>query len=447
MPVSTSGVNATDLLRIPRREFPGNLLDRGRSITATSGWVSKILRVGRKRYISRIKSPQRDVLIAEILRHECGQEFQKVLHHWSRTASVTDPFPLSGVQGSPCLHEEHAKDVNSGPPFGGTTTEGDAATTSGKRDTPSTADSHRCSVIINTVDRAKDLEMTLEAMKAEWDPARDELIVVLGVSGDDSAEVIGRSPVPCRLIHCPERNLAVSRNLGLEAATGRFVAFIDDDASPAPGWLDALLAPLEEDPEVGISAGFVLDGIGARFLNRFVVADTLGRAFWMDDEESARLRIEELGPQRAFLTATGCNMAFRRGALDGIGGFDPFYSYFLEETDAVWRILNAGFRCVVSPESRVLHRLGANIARQPSFEIASRAVIVRSQIHYIGKFGKPTRSPGEIESCVWERVLLDLEKIAWDCSGSAGHDSHCGELQERYLSIVADELRLDSPPE
>jgi len=27
---------------------------------------------------------------------------------------------LSGVQGSPCLHEEHAEDVNSGPTFDGT---------------------------------------------------------------------------------------------------------------------------------------------------------------------------------------------------------------------------------------------------------------------------------------------------------------------------------------
>ncbi len=434
MTASKPAVNGPDLLRIPRRDGVGCLLGRISSAHEGSGWVTKLLRVGRKRYISRIKGPQRDALVAEVLRHECGREFHKELQNWSRTAPVTEHLPRSGVQGLPCLHEENGEGVNSGPSFGGTKAEGGSA-----------MDSLRCSVVINTMERAKELEVTLRAMNEEWDSTRDELVVVLGPSADGSEEVVEKSPVPCRLIHCPERNLAVSRNLGLQVAGGRHVAFIDDDASPAPGWLDALLKPLEEDAGVGVSAGFVLDGPGTRFLNRFVVADTLGRASWMDDAESAREKIAELGPERAFLTATGCNMAFRRSPLDDVGGFDPFYSYFLEETDAVRRLLNAGFRCEVAPDSRVLHRLGANIARTPSFDIASRTVIARSQIHYIGKFGKSTWVPAEIESCAWERVLLDLEKIAWDCCGSPAEDARCGAHQERYLTLMADELRLDSP--
>ncbi len=362
-------------------------------------------RVGRKRFIGLIKSPQRIGLIREVLEHECGREFQAALEHWSRAASIP-PETLSIPPG---------------------------------------VDTKRCSVIINTVDRATDLELTLASLKPEWNSA-DELIVVLGPNCDDSGEIIGRSSVPCRLIHCPVRNLSISRNLGLLAAAGRFVAFIDDDASPATGWLDALLTPFEDDLQVGICAGFVLDGQGGRFLNRYVVADTLGRAFWINDAGPAREKIAQLGPQRAFLTATGCNMAFRRTALETLGGFDPFYRYFLEETDVVFRAISAGFRCAIAPDSKVLHRLGSNLARTPSFELEPRTVVVRSQIHYIGKFGKSTFPPEEIEACIWERVLLDLEKIAWDCGEGGPPDPFGGDLQRRYLSAVTNELRLDSPP-
>ncbi len=403
MSASNPPVAGRDLLNIPRRSTVGRLLGRWAAVP----WIFKILRVGRKRFIARIKGPESASLIKEMLKHPAGREFQTTLGHWVRRQSTPSEMPTFTASGEKL----------------------------------------RCSVVINTVDRASDLEVTLAALAREWDSTCDELIVVLGPTGDDSEAVVARSPVPCRLIHCPVKNLAVSRNLGLTTSSARYVAFIDDDASPSPGWLDALLQPLENTPTAAISAGFVLDGQRVHFLNRYVVADTLGRAFWFDDLPSATARIAQLGPSRAFLTATGCNMAFRCSALVTIGGFDPFYQYFLEETDVTRRLLDHGHHCEISPASTVLHRLGRNLARTPSLDPTDRVVIIRSQIHYIGKFGKTTFSPAEIESCLWQRVLLDLEKIAWDCCNSTSHDSRCGELQQQYLAAVAGELRLDSPPD
>jgi GT2 family glycosyltransferase len=196
---------------------------------------------------------------------------------------------------------------------------------------------------------------------------------------------------------------------------------------------------MAQDPQVGITAGFVCDGSGENFLNRYVVADTMGRAFWFDDIAPAREMIVQMGETRAFLTATGCNMAFRRSAVDSVSGFDPFYQYFLEETDLVFRLLALGHRCEVVPSSRVSHRRATNVVRLSSFDVEKRIVVARSQIHYIGKFGKSTFTPAEIESCVWERVLIDLEKIAWDMC----HEKCCGEYQSRYLSRIADELEQE----
>jgi GT2 family glycosyltransferase len=397
-----------DILRIPRRTCWGKLLGKARECGDPCGWLSKLERVRRKRFRALLKSPHQQDAVDEILRHPCGREFQNALEKWAGSPSKTiAPANFQAAESSRL----------------------------------------RCSVIINTVDRASDLAITLDAFQKSWDAAQDELIVVLGPGDDGSEEVVRRAALPVRLLRCPEKNLALSRNIGLQAATGRYVAFIDDDASPDEGWLEELLRPMEMDPAGAVCAGFVLDGDGRRFLNRYVAADTLGRAFWFDDEAIAAAKIDRIGRERAFLTATGCNMAFRRQVLVETGGFDPAYAYFLEETDAVRNVLAAGFRCLAAPQSRVFHRLGANLARTPSLDVASRIVIVRSQIHYIGKFGKSTFSPEEIRACLWQRVLLDLEKAAWDCDSNRAAAILCGSLQRGYLQAVSAELRLDSDVE
>lgn len=43
-------------------------------------------------------------------------------------------------------------------------------------------------------------------------------------------------------VHAPARNISLARNAALDAATAEWIAFLDDDETAAPGWLDALLA-------------------------------------------------------------------------------------------------------------------------------------------------------------------------------------------------------------
>lgn len=50
------------------------------------------------------------------------------------------------------------------------------------------------------------------------------------------------APFPVIYLHCPAGNISVARNGALDAATARWVAFLDDDETPTPGWLSALLA-------------------------------------------------------------------------------------------------------------------------------------------------------------------------------------------------------------
>ena len=390
-------------LPIPRRNWLGLLLDRATALPLVGHQASRWQRVRRKRFLASIKSGDLGRGIARVTLSAEGRRFEQALRQWwerSRVPPAPSPLPdpLDGASGI------------------------------------------RCSLVINTVDRARQLAVTLADLKQHWNANLDELIIVLGPSHDDSEAVIASCGLAHRLVRCAERNLSVSRNAGLMAASGEWVAYLDDDASPEAGWLDALTAPFREDRTTEVAAGFILDGEGRRFLDQWVVADDFGRSFWCDTAAAAQAEIARLGESRAFLRAVGCNMAFRRRTLLAHGGFDPAYRYFLEETDMTRRIGLAGGRCVVVPASRVRHRLGANPARSAAVPLDDRLTLARSLIHYLGRFALKTCPAEEILACVWQRVLLDLERIAWDGNPNADPSGWPAVTQHAYLDRLAAEL-------
>jgi glycogen(starch) synthase len=209
----------------------------------------------------------------------------------------------------------------------------------------------KVSVVISTLDRADQLEGTLESLRHIRYPAF-EAVVVHGPCRDRTAEVLARFAPAIRIGTCPAANLAMSRNIGIAMARGEVVAFLDDDAIPEPDWLDRL-APAFADPRVGAAGGFIRDHDGVRFQHQAIVADRLGEA------RSFPQLPRDPGSGRYF-SPTGTNIAVRRAALLRIGGFDEEYAYFLEETDVNLRLTDAGWRLVSVPDAEVHHKFAAS---------------------------------------------------------------------------------------
>ncbi|HEY8614655.1 glycosyltransferase family 2 protein [Phenylobacterium sp.] len=72
---------------------------------------------------------------------------------------------------------------------------------------------------------------------------------VVVADNDETNEAEGRiragaeaAGVALTYVHAPSRNISLARNACLDAASGDFLAFIDDDETATPGWLAALLA-------------------------------------------------------------------------------------------------------------------------------------------------------------------------------------------------------------
>lgn len=71
----------------------------------------------------------------------------------------------------------------------------------------------------------------------------DVAVTVIDNDDTDSARrtVEGATlSMPLAYIHAPGRNISIARNAGLDAASGDYVAFVDDDETVSPNWLQKL---------------------------------------------------------------------------------------------------------------------------------------------------------------------------------------------------------------
>ena len=151
------------------------------------------------------------------------------------------------------------------------------------------------------------------------------------------------------------RGLAGARNAGVRAADTEVVAFLDDDAMAAPDWV-ARLVTAYRDPRVLGAGGTVVPVFEG------------GRPRWLPEEFdwvvgcSYRGQPAELSPVRNLI---GCNMSFRREAIERAGGFASGLGrvgadrFGCEETELCIRLVDQSAQGVIlyDPSARVGHRV------------------------------------------------------------------------------------------
>lgn len=227
------------------------------------------------------------------------------------------------------------------------------------------------SVIIVSRDRPDDLIRCLMGLQQQFYD-RFEVIVVADPVGEVAVRA-SRFAEVVTLVSFDEPNISVARNLGIAQAAGEIIAFIDDDAVPEPTWLGHLIRAFE-DVSVSAAGGFVRgrDGITYQWMAREVGGDGIGHPIDVPMQE-----ISQPSPSagRAIKTE-GTNMAVRRAVLSDMGGFDPAYHFYLDETDLNIRLAARGTMTAVVPMAQVHHAFSASARR--------RADRVPKSLHQIG---------------------------------------------------------------
>ncbi len=196
----------------------------------------------------------------------------------------------------------------------------------------------RVSVVVCTYNGSRTIRDCLKGLGRLEYP--DYEVIVVDDGSTDRTAAIARE-YDCRLISTENRGLASARNVGLAAARGEIVAYLDDDASPDPRWLTYLAATFMTTSHAAVGGPNIAPpGDGP-------IAECVARA--------------PGGPVHVLLTdreaehIPGCNMAFRRACLEAIGGFDPQFRVAGDDVDVCWRLQERGWTLGFSPAAMVWH--------------------------------------------------------------------------------------------
>ena len=189
-------------------------------------------------------------------------------------------------------------------------------------------------IAIPVKDRRERMLRCLDAALAQ-DYPRFDVLVLDNCSTDGTAEACREraadADVPVRVEVLPG-SVGRLRNLAAEISGADVLAFTDSDCIPAPGWLQAGVAPLEQRTEVGIVQGRTLPEPGPPAVGW---AATQELTDWTGRFEA-------------------CNLLVRREALAAVAGFHEEVDMW-EDTAAGLSLLRAGWQAAFAAEALVHH--------------------------------------------------------------------------------------------
>ena len=204
-----------------------------------------------------------------------------------------------------------------------------------------------------------------------------EVIVVDNASADGSVAAVKERYPHVRLIANPT-NVGFGRaaNQGMLAAQGELVVVLNPDASVQPGFFAAIQDYLGREPYAGLLGPHVVDADGATqpsCRRSYTLATALWEStplqWWFGETPALRrFYCRDLDESRAAQVdwVEGACLIVRREMLKAVGGFDPRFFMYFEETDWCGRIKEAGWDVVYAPEARVLHHRSQSADQDPN---------------------------------------------------------------------------------
>lgn len=236
--------------------------------------------------------------------------------------------------------------------------------------------------------------LTLECIRHLWAHTEGhtyEIIIADNGSAPQDVDKLCRLGPGIRLLKLGcNRFFGEANNIAAEAAQGRFLCLLNNDAFVRPGWLAPLVSAIKTDPQVGASgpmflfpdetiqeAGAVVDagGYPVRFgRGDKVVSPELLQPKFVDYISAATLLV----PRDIFLDAGGFDLAY-----------EPAY---YEDTDLCLKIHSLGRKVLYCPTSRVVHNEGASANGDAVAERRRKVLGDLNRDKFVSRWGEFLRS-------------------------------------------------------
>lgn len=222
------------------------------------------------------------------------------------------------------------------------------------------------STIIVNYNTQKLLLDTIASIKEKSFSIEYEIIVVDNNSIDDSVEET-KSKFPDVKVILSKENVGFGRanNLGVKHAKGKYIFFLNSDTLLVNNAVKILFDFFENNPDrnLGIAAGNLftkdmapnfsystyLPNLWTHLLYRLYLAK-----FFSSENFNSSGNAKKVGQ------VIGADLMISKKLFDEIGGFDPFYFMYVEDTDMQKTITNMGYSIFSVPEAKIIHLQGSS---------------------------------------------------------------------------------------
>lgn len=210
-----------------------------------------------------------------------------------------------------------------------------------------------------------------------------EVIVVDNASTDGSADFVVEHYPWVNLVRSTKNvGFAMANNKGVEMAQGRYIVALNPDTEVTPGWLEALLTPLtplaahsSKGAPVGITTARIL------MMDKQHRVNTCGNDMHYTGITVCR-GLGKKADDRSFSEPTdvsavsGACFAMRRSLWGELGGLDPTFFTYMEDTDISARTRLAGYRCVYVPDAIVYHNYTSRFSARKLYYLERNRLIM-----------------------------------------------------------------------
>lgn len=258
-------------------------------------------------------------------------------------------------------------------------------------------------IIVNY--NTKDLLLdTIRSVKDKTQHIFYEIIVVDNASTDDSVEVLKKEHSDVMIILSDENlGFGKANNLGAKKAKGKYLFLLNSDTLLVNNAIKILFNFLENNQKnkVAIAGGNLyrkdmtpnfsystyLPTLWTHLLYRLYLAPIFYRDTY-----------NKTGKNKKVGQIIGADLMIYRELYNSIGGFDPYYFMYVEDTDLQKTITNLGFHIYSVPEAKIIHLQGAS-----SLSYQKLKWEISGYKHYFKKFYK---------NDIAVRVYVSIEKLS-----------------------------------
>ncbi|MDA0748800.1 MAG: glycosyltransferase, partial [bacterium] len=312
---------------------------------------------------------------------------------------------------------------------------------------PEMGEAPRVSIVMPLYNKVEYTEACLKGLEEAAGKTPCELVLVDNGSSDGTGALLDRMERRARVIRCGE-NLGFSRgnNLGAGYARGEYLLFLNNDIVPHAGWLDAMVAEVDADPEVGIVGARLLypdsgkvQHAGIELVNG--TPDHVYRNVPGDDPGVMKSRDLDM--------VTGACLLIRKEVFEQLGGFDEAYVNGVEDVDLCLKVRKKGYRVRYCADAVLDHYEGTSEGRYSHVRPNLERFVKRwnGQFDAQGRFIAPApRAETALRGC-WEGTQFVYHSLSLVNMALTSELIRSGQCELKLIPYEAATFGVEVDPE